>query len=205
MLGHVGSVISRWRLHDGSLWTFCYEVSCCVCRQSRSRKTYTETSTSEDAQKKFGNAKAISSAAYFGNSDPDVSIVNIDIFLTFSWSCCNCDFGCSISRSHNLQKYSNTFPVVTCESLKVTYRYIQYLWKYTVNLHAWAQMHWPYAITRLKLKKHTNISINIYMQSTIWFDIQTCWLIHITLLEVLSWEKHHYWCKKFTWYILNAC
>ncbi len=43
--------------------------------RSRSRKGVTtyETSDSEAAQKKFGNAKAISSDQYFGQRDPDVS------------------------------------------------------------------------------------------------------------------------------------
>jgi hypothetical protein len=42
--------------------------------KGRSRKTY-EVSDSGEAQKKFGGAKAISSDAFFGKNEPDVSTV----------------------------------------------------------------------------------------------------------------------------------
>jgi hypothetical protein len=42
--------------------------------RGRSRKAY-EVSDSSAAQKKFGNAKAISSDQFFGGKDPDVSLV----------------------------------------------------------------------------------------------------------------------------------
>ena len=39
----------------------------------RSRKNYSEVSDSGEAQKKFGGAKSISSDAFFGKYDADVS------------------------------------------------------------------------------------------------------------------------------------
>ena len=42
-------------------------------RPARTRKTYDNTPAGTDAQKKFGNAKAISSDQYFGKNDMDVS------------------------------------------------------------------------------------------------------------------------------------
>ncbi|KAL5010985.1 hypothetical protein ScPMuIL_013290 [Solemya velum] len=40
-------------------------------RPSRARKNYESAPTGDDAQKKFGSAKSISSDQYFGNRDPD--------------------------------------------------------------------------------------------------------------------------------------
>ena len=44
--------------------------------RGRSRKVH-EASDSTDAQKKFGDAKSISSDQYFGGKDPDVSIISV--------------------------------------------------------------------------------------------------------------------------------
>jgi len=49
-----------------------------LCR-GRSRKVQ-EASDSTDAQKKFGDAKSISSDQYFGGRDPDVSV--LAVFVT---------------------------------------------------------------------------------------------------------------------------
>ena len=46
----------------------------CFYRGSRSRQTY-EVNDSGVAQKKFGGAKSISSDAYFGNQETDVSFI----------------------------------------------------------------------------------------------------------------------------------
>ena len=48
--------------------------------KGRSRKTY-DVSDSDEAQKKFGGAKAISSDAFFGKYDADVSLCCISLLL----------------------------------------------------------------------------------------------------------------------------
>ena len=45
-------------------------------RPTRTRKTTSEPSTTDDAQKKFGSAKSISSDQYFGKRDMDVSFIS---------------------------------------------------------------------------------------------------------------------------------
>lgn len=77
-----------WLLSTCGIQLSIYSMYLFHCRSTRTRKAYDTGSSSatEDAQKKFGNAKAISSDQYFGKNEMDVSIQFIGVFLEVFWT-----------------------------------------------------------------------------------------------------------------------